>query len=260
MGGAGAGTPEIWTITGNTATAYAITGIPAGTPAAAAEGSGSALTYPADSWALNDGGINTATTTATDSVKGTADPIINSGSYSWANDDSFSDVLDTSQGRHQPRRRLRAQRRTPPPPSPSGSTPPPATRSWSPSTTARSPPARRRAAPPPPDTTPSCTSEPTESCASNGGWAGPAKPYAPPNPSTTDSGATPKLAASTSSQTLTLDSTSQTLTGTVNISAKYFYIGAGFIGGGWPDETYNGSSHGMLEYFNGDIADVTFTK
>src|SRR6476646_7746873 len=43
------------------------------------------------------------------------------------------------------------------------------------------------------------------------------------------------------------------LTGTANE-----YIGAGFNGGGWPDESHNGGSTGYANYFNGSISDVAF--
>jgi hypothetical protein len=36
-------------------------------------------------------------------------------------------------------------------------------------------------------------------------------------------------------------------------------FGAGYIGGGWPDETHTEESGntGYLDYFNGEIADIT---
>ncbi len=70
------------------------------------------------------------------------------------------------------------------------------------------------------------------------------------------------LAAAGTSQTLTLDGQTQTLTGTNSINSSYFYIGAGYLGGGWPDETYHekNGNDGYLTYFKGQIADITFTQ
>ncbi|MGH3296636.1 MAG: LamG-like jellyroll fold domain-containing protein [Trebonia sp.] len=41
---------------------------------------------------------------------------------------------------------------------------------------------------------------------------------------------------------------------------EYAYVGAGFIGGGWPDESHNdpGSDTGYASYFTGDIAEVAW--
>jgi hypothetical protein len=38
-------------------------------------------------------------------------------------------------------------------------------------------------------------------------------------------------------------------------------IGAGYIGGGWPDEQYNekDGNDGYLDYFTGQLADVTLS-
>ncbi len=92
--GPGSGAPEIWTVSGSIAMAYTITGT---TPTLTAEGSGSSLAYPGNSWALDDGGANpsAAATTATDSITGGQDPITGT-SYAWAADDSFGTVLDTA--------------------------------------------------------------------------------------------------------------------------------------------------------------------
>jgi hypothetical protein len=70
------------------------------------------------------------------------------------------------------------------------------------------------------------------------------------------------LAAATSSQTLTLDGGTTTLSGTVDLTNSNFYIGAGHLGGDWPDENYIGQdgNYGYLTFFNGDIAGVTFKQ
>jgi large repetitive protein len=65
------------------------------------------------------------------------------------------------------------------------------------------------------------------------------------------------LAGSGASQTLYLDGKAVgSKSGTISLSgANYDYIGAGFIGGTWPDESGSGST-GTAHYFNGSIAEV----
>jgi len=43
---------------------------------------------------------------------------------------------------------------------------------------------------------------------------------------------------------------------------SYEYVGAGFLGGAWPDESHNdpGSDTGYASYFNGDIAEVAWVR
>jgi hypothetical protein len=271
--GPGSGTPEIWTVSGSltatgtgvvsdyTATAYTISGITGTAPAATQEGSGSTLTYPDNSWALNDGAANpgSSPTTATDSITGTADPITDTG-YSWANDDSFNDVLDTTNSFV-----------SPPNPIPSGDDT--ATISlWFRTSSTNAVLVSREDSP--------ITSSMTVNSEVNGGydpvlyvgadgklcfewWMGhPADATCSAKPVDDGLWHHATLAANTSSQTLTLDGTSTTLSGTVDLTSSYFYVGAGHIGGDWPDETYEGEDgdYGSLTFFNGDIADVTFTQ
>jgi RHS repeat-associated protein len=73
------------------------------------------------------------------------------------------------------------------------------------------------------------------------------------------------LSAAGTTQTVWLDgSVIGTLSGAVSISAgatqTYNYLGAGFIGGGWPDESHQGQSGntGYAQFFNGSIADAAF--
>jgi large repetitive protein len=68
------------------------------------------------------------------------------------------------------------------------------------------------------------------------------------------------LAAGGNSQSMYLDGSfvgakSGLVTG---FGAKNEYVGAGFIGGGWPDEPHSGSSTGQPTYFNGNVSDVGF--
>jgi RHS repeat-associated protein len=76
------------------------------------------------------------------------------------------------------------------------------------------------------------------------------------------------ISAAGSTQTVWLDGTSiGTLSGTVSIAAGVLastqvdnYVGAGFIGGNWPDEAHHSttSNTGYATFFNGSIADVAF--
>ncbi len=66
-----------------------------------------------------------------------------------------------------------------------------------------------------------------------------------------------------STQTMYLDNVAQgSLAGTITVAgatgSAYEYIGAGFVGGGWPDHVNTGASPAKPTYFNGSIADVGF--
>ena len=70
------------------------------------------------------------------------------------------------------------------------------------------------------------------------------------------------LAAGTSGEVLYVDGQQEaTLSGTISAPASsYAYVGAGFLGGGWPHEPHQSSTSntGYGTYFNGDIAEVAF--
>jgi hypothetical protein len=260
-GGAGSGTPEIWTVSGSTATAYAISGI-GGTPSAAAEGSGSSLTYPNDSWALNDGAANAGDSPAavTDSVTGASDSITGTG-YSWADDNSFGEALDTTASYFNPTTN----------PIPNDGTA--ATISlWFKTTGTNEVLVARQGQPIPAGTAvgaPVTGSFNPVLYVGNDGklcfqwWVN--------DISSTQCNTTVNnglwhhatLAANGDTQTLTLDNlAAQTITGEVSLSTTYIDIGAGSLGGSWPDEIYENKdgSQGYMTYFNGEIADATLTK
>jgi hypothetical protein len=53
--------------------------------------------------------------------------------------------------------------------------------------------------------------------------------------------------------------------GNVNLTfanPTYLSFGAGYIGGNWVDERYfkKSGNTGFIDYFNGQIADITFTR
>ncbi len=71
------------------------------------------------------------------------------------------------------------------------------------------------------------------------------------------------LTAAGNTQTLYLDGVQQgtSLAGTVSVSAQANdYIGAGFLGGNWPNEAnyQKSGTTGYATYFTGDISDVAF--
>lgn len=66
------------------------------------------------------------------------------------------------------------------------------------------------------------------------------------------------LSASTSSQTMYLDGTAVgTNAGTLTNSGatSYVYLGTGYLGGSWPDESHSGSGTGYPSYFTGSMAE-----
>ncbi len=77
------------------------------------------------------------------------------------------------------------------------------------------------------------------------------------------------LAGNNTTQTLTLDGATQgnALTGQINLNPTggglpYLDFGAGYIGGGWPDESHQNQSGGTgyRTFFNGQIADIAIAS
>jgi large repetitive protein len=71
------------------------------------------------------------------------------------------------------------------------------------------------------------------------------------------------LAGAGTTQTLYVDGASRaTLAGTIALAnatnSSYSYVGAGFVGGGWPDHAKTGASPPAAQYFTGQISDVAF--
>lgn len=256
-----AGQIELWTMSGSTAMPYTV-GV--GGTAVAQEGPGSAVAYGHNDWQLTDGdplALGSGSTTATDSITGAVAAMV--GGYTWQADDNFSTVaaMDGSTSYIVP---------------PSG-------------TIAST------------DTTPTLsiwfrTSIPLQSdgvlvsMQSQPLSSGSTIPggYNPVMYVGTDgklhaafwSGSTAiitsakqvndglwhhaVLTSTGSSETLAIDGVVQgSLSGTISVSGNpNLDFGAGYIGGGWPDETHGSSSSntGYLTYFNGEIADITITS
>lgn len=70
------------------------------------------------------------------------------------------------------------------------------------------------------------------------------------------------LSGAAATQTMYVDGAAVgTLSGTIALTSQINdYVGAGYIGGGWPDETHSSttSNTGYASYFKGSIADVAF--
>lgn len=252
-----AGQTELWTLTGRTATAYTLSGT-----TLTLEATGSSVAAPTDDWPLTDAQSNcpgTTPTTATDTVTGTGATL--TGNYNWACDNTFDTVLSLD-----------------------GST----SYVVPPNNTV-----------PTTDTTPSVSIWFSTSTADGvlvslqgqalsagstipGGYnpvlyvGTDGKMYAEWWP---DSGAIPSLAAvddglwhqaritvSGGTQSFYLDGVLQgTATGTPNLAfanPNNLTIGAGYIGGNWKNEPHyqQSGNTGYRDFFNGEIADVTFTK
>ncbi|HEY5395321.1 MAG TPA: hypothetical protein VIL16_07975, partial [Trebonia sp.] len=262
--GAGSGTPEIWTASGSNATAYAISGI-GGTPSAAAEGSGSALAYPDDSWTLDDGAANAGDSPAavTDSVAGVSDSVTGTGTgtgYSWADDDTFGEVFDTTASYFNPATN----------PIPNNGTAATVSLWFKTTRTNEVLVSRQGQAIPAGTATGAAVSggfNPVLYVGNDGKlcfqwWI---NNIAATQCNTTVNNALwhhATLAANGSTQTLTLDGATKTISGTVDLSSTYLDVGAGSLGGSWPDEIYENKdgAQGYMTYFNGQIADVTLTK
>jgi hypothetical protein len=253
-----AGQIELWTMSGSAAIPYVVGSSGTVTP----EGTASAVAAAADDWQLNDGSADaqgSAATTATDSVTGDAATM--TGGYTWQDDDSFGTVagLDGSSSYITP---------------PSGTIP-------SGDDTASLSIWFNTSIPLGSDEVlASMQADPLSSGSTTTGGYDPVlyvgtdgKLHAEFwNGKVTD-GVTSVgqvndglwhhavLTASGTSQSLTIDGVHQgtaigelSVTGSPNLD-----FGAGYIGGGWPDETHaSGSSNtGYLSYFDGELADIT---
>ncbi|MEV6964417.1 LamG-like jellyroll fold domain-containing protein [Hamadaea sp. NPDC051192] len=94
-------------------------------------------------------------------------------------------------------------------------------------------------------------------------WQGATTPIKSLNTVTDDAWHNVILTAAGNTQTMYLDNTKQgTLAGTISISqsggASYEYLGAGFIGHGWPDHVNSGAAPAKATYFTGQISDAAF--
>jgi hypothetical protein len=272
---AGAGKLEIWTQAGNTVQAYTITGT---TPALTAEGTGSALSYPDDSWAMNDGGANPGTTgpsTATDSITGSQGPISGT-THTWAADVNFGTVLDTG-----PSSTANSYLAPPAGTIPTSDADPTLSLWFQTTSQAGGILASLQSAALSSGTTTVANYDPVLYIGSDGilqaeWWNGGANPLS--SASTVNDGQwhhavlSTTTSGSTTTQTLTLDGVVQgTMTGAVSLTSATssgnpdtnLTFGDGYIGGRWPDEPNYlavGGPGSPGYFFAGDIANATFTQ
>jgi hypothetical protein len=256
-----AGSPELWTQFGSTATAYTIS-----STTVTQEGSGTLIDAPNNDWPLEDGA---GSTTALDTSTASADslepgPGVSGGSSlaagDWSSDPYFGTVFGQPAG--SPDVYIA-------PPSGTVSQTDPTISVWF-----------RTSAPTGSDgvlvslqadtlsTGPTTTGgyDPVMYVGTDGKlhalWYQGAAPVITSS-GLVDDGAWHHavLSGNGTTQTLTLDGVVQgTASGTISLSSlPSLDFGAGFIGGPWIDETNSGKT-GAIAYFDGEIADITFTQ
>jgi len=253
-----AGQLELWTLSGTTAVPYTLTGT-----TVTKEGSGAAVSDTSDDWPLSDGSAyaqGSSATTATDSITGDAATM--TGGYTWIDDDYFGGAvaLDGTSGYITP---------------PSGTIPSGdntvSISVWFKSSIPLNSDAVLVSVQADPLTSGSTTPggyNPVMYIGTDGKlhaefWNGTANPATSLNVVNDGEWHHAVLTASSTSESLVVDGEApQTVDATVDMTGlPNLDLGAGYIGGGWPDETYykEDGNQGYLTYFNGDIADVTIT-
>jgi hypothetical protein len=245
------GSTELWTLASGTATPYTLSGA-----TLSKEGSGAAVATPAHDWALNDGGGQPGVTTATDSTTGQAASL--TGTYSWLDDDFFGTVLGLDGS---------TSYLTPPTGIVSGADP--ALSLWF-RTGSGGVLASLQSSALSSAATTTGSYDPVMYVGTDGKlralWYQGASGSLVTSKSLVNDDQWHHAVLSTSgtTQTLTIDGVTQgTATGTVSVSSMPdFDIGAGYIGGHWPDEPHSSSTSGtgFRTYFAGAIADVTYSQ
>jgi Concanavalin A-like lectin/glucanases superfamily len=260
--GPGSGSIELWTMTnlnGLSATAYTVSGTTLTTPTA------TPFLSCCNDWPLTDGspsiGGSTATATATDTITGNAARI--SGTYSWSTDPMFSTALDFSGTSN------------------SYAVPPAGTVSdaltylsisvWFKTSTPNGVLASLQTQAVTPGSTLAGGYDPALYIGTDGKlhgeWYQGCAGCAMTSTTTVDDGLWHHavLLGNVTTQTLYVDGQAQaTLSGTISLlggggtnNPTNLTIGAGYLGGHWPTETYSGKN-GTVDYFNGQLANVQF--
>jgi hypothetical protein len=252
-GGQGAGSLEVWTVSGSTATAYTISGT-----TMTKEGSGSPIAEPSNDWPLNDGSptVGGTSTTATDVVSGNKASL--TGTYSWPGDDYFGTTLHFGGNAYA----------TPP-----TDIIPSADRTitltmWFKATSADGVLFSFSASPLSSGNTTTQGFCPVLYVGNDGHLHGafsiPAANAISSVNQVTDGQwhyvqLTEVPSGSSETVSLSIDGVQQgTATQNANGQAANVNFGAGYNGGNWPDEKYGGGT-ATLDYFNGQMADVTLT-
>ncbi len=252
-----AGQTEVWTLTGRTATADTLSGT-----TLAQEGTGSSVTAPTDDWPLTDGQSNcpgTAPTTATDTVTGIGATL--AGSYSWTCDNTFDTVLSLDGS---------TSYVVPPNTTVPTTDTTPGVSVWFNTSTAGGVLISLQSQALSVGNTVASGYDPVLYVGTDG------KMYAEwwPDSSVIASIAAvddglwhqARIVASGGTESFYLDGVLQgTATGTPNLafaSPNNFTIGAGYIGGNWKNEIHyqQSGNTGYRNFFDGEVANVTFTK
>jgi hypothetical protein len=253
-----AGQLELWTLSGTTAVPYTLSGT-----TVSAEGSGAAVSDTSDDWPLSDGSAYTqgsTATTAADTITGNAAAM--TGGYTWIDDDYFGGAvaLDGTSAYITP---------------PSGTIPSGdntvSISVWFKSSIPLNSDAVLVSVQADALTSGSTTPggyDPVMYIGTDGKlhaefWDGSASSAVSPDVVNDGLWHHAVLTADSTSETLTVDNQApQTIDGTVNMTGlPNLDFGAGYIGGGWLDETHykEDGNQGYLTYFNGDVADITIT-
>lgn len=252
------GTIELWGLSGTSATPYTVSGT-----TVSAEGSGTTIGQGSDDWQLTDGNPvaqGSAATTATDSVTGNTASLNGTAgtNYFWNSDGWFRTAL-----------LLDGSTSYVIPPSgtiPSGDTSPTLSL-WFQTATNGGVLASMQSQPLSSGQNLSSGYDPILYIGTDGKlyaewWDGTTGPIASLAPVDDGLWHHVRLSGSGTTQTLTVDGVVQgTITGhSINLTGlPNLDFGAGYIGGGWPNEIYGGQT-GTRDYVNGEIADITFSQ
>jgi hypothetical protein len=254
--GQGSGSLEIWTVSGNTGTAYTISGT-----TLTKEGTGSSVADPNDDWPLNDGSPDRggSSTTATDVVTGDAASL--AGTYSWPPDTYFGNTLE-----------LGGNAYVTPPASTVSTTATTLTLSlWFKTTTAGGVIASLQGQPVADGGTVTVDYNPvlyvgTDGLLNAAWWPLTGVTITSLLPVTDGLWHHAVLTASGGTEYLYLDGTLQhSASGTPDpgfSNPNNLTFGSGYIGGNWPDEPHykDTDNTAYLEYFTGQLADITLTQ
>jgi hypothetical protein len=264
--GPGSGSTELWTLTGSTVASWKVAGT---TSLSLQQEATGAFAMPSNDWPANDGdsALGGTATTATDTITGNQTSVIGGSNY-WAGDTVFSTVLDTT---NSPGSTYLA-----PPPATLSSSPhmPLSISLWFKTTSHDGVLASIQKQALSVGNTVSGGYDPVLYVGNDGKlygewWTGSVAPIA--SGVQVDDGLwhhavlTAVTSGGITTQTLYLDGkqVGSPLTGTVDLAGisttTNLTLGAGYIGGPWPHENYNGKTS-TADYLNGQITDVTLTQ
>jgi hypothetical protein len=251
-----AGQTELWTLTGTTATAYTLSGT-----TLSAEAAGAAVKGPSNDWPLTDGSDlaqSDTTTTAVDTITGSTAAFSPSGA-TWDGDDYFNTDVNL----------IGTGYLTPPAATVPDTDTTPSISVWFKTTTAGGILVSLEKQAVSAAGTVTGDYDPVMYIGTDGklnaDWW-PAGQFTSAKPVDDGLWHHAVLTVSNGTQTLELDGQLQeTASGSPTLTfanPTNLTFGAGYIGGLWPDESHYSTSNntGYIEYFTGQIADITFTQ